>query len=254
MAEKENKIFVQDNLELKDLNDRTGEVAFYFANWEKDLGGDVIAPTAYEKTFKQNKSLFYHNRDHKDACGQPSDFQTDSFGAFCVSKLALKTVAGNDTYEQYKAGLIKGHSQEYVAVKAYPEDWGRTIKEMKLYGVTSVTNVAMNQLTPTISIKSFDTIADKMKRINDMLHTGRLSEKAGERFCQEYKRLADWMEKNKEFMDAGIVHCENCKTIIIDEAPESKCASCGRFINNKSGKSIAIPLIDKNFINQFKLK
>lgn len=262
--EKEIKSF---NLELKDLNDSTGEVSFYFAAFTKDLMNDTISSNAYAKTLsdnaKNNYKNIYHNRDHQDACGVPFNFGVDSKGVYCTSKLALKTVVGNDVYEQYKAGIIKGHSQEFE-VMLFDQDakGGRFIKEMKLYGVTSVTNIPANLNTPTISIKSFNDMAIQMKSINDILHNGNISDELGNNFCMEYKKLLQFMQNKSQMLkDAGVVICDNCKSIIFDDAQgdgveenpgTSKCANCGRYVN-KSGNLKPYRLLSPESVKNFQL-
>lgn len=185
------------NLELKDLNAKQGLVSFYFAAWNTDLDNDIILKTAYNKTFKENKNNIYHNRDHSAAVGMPISFGTDENGAFAVSQLAMKTIAGNDTFEQYQAGLIKGHSQEFETIIDEYDSTSmiRTIKEVRLWGVTSVTHIPANLDTPMISMKSYEDATDYMKKINDLLTKGKVSDELGEKFLAEYKSLSEIMAK-----------------------------------------------------------
>lgn len=257
------------DLELKDLSDSTGEVSFYFAAFSRDLVKDTISSTAYAKTLsenaKNNYKNIYHNRDHADACGVPSRFGVDEKGVFCTSKLALKTVVGRDVYEQYKAGLIKGHSQEFQ-VMIFNNDpmGGRLIKEMKLFGVTSVTNIPANYDTPTKSIKSFADMAIQMKGINEILHNGSVSDELGKNFCVEYKKLTQFMQsKEAEMKAAGMSICDHCKSIIFDDDKmgdgvqdnpglTTKCANCGRYANPSQQKRLN-RLLSPSMLNGFQL-
>lgn len=238
------------NLELKDLNDSTGEVSFYFAAWTKDLDNETIDKGAYNKTLKENVRNIYHNLDHKHAVGAPSKFGVDSTGVYCTSKLAIKTDDGLDCYEKYKAGIIKGHSQEFETIRDEPmQDGSRLIKEVKLWGVTSVTNIPANLDTPTISIKSFADCADYLSRINTMLKSGKISDELGERFLAEYKSLSEFVSKNKAMANGGMVHCDNCK-MIVDKMPENgKCQKCGQFIH----KVTQHPILSMDAVNAFRL-
>lgn len=214
---------------MKDMNESTGEVAFYFAAFNKDLESDIILKTAYSKTFKENLPSFYHNRDHVDACGKPRDFGVDNKGAFCVSQLAIKTIVGNDVFEQYKAGLIKGHSQEFETLKSIndPTQKARIIQDLRLWGVTSVTNIPANLDTPTISIKSYQDITVQMKKINDILHKGNISDSLGKSFLSEYLRLKVFVKENKSaLMELGVKYCQGCSTPMEDE--EKSCPDCGK--------------------------
>lgn len=222
-------------LEIKSIDKEKGLVTAYFSTWDKDRDNDVIEPNAYDKTFKEQKDYIYHNIDHDKVIGKPIDFGTDEKGAWFTSQLALGTVDGADAYEKYKAKLITGHSQEYQAVQSHMKQGVRHITEVRLWGVTSMTKIPANPEATTISVKG---ISDKL---------------TPEEFLVEYKKLTDLMleYKNKGLAMAGVVHCENCKTIVpvpvqsderkddaggMEAGPQMKCPGCGRFVNAKTGK------------------
>lgn len=247
------KIRKDFKLEIKDLNDSTGIVAFYFSAPSKDQQNDIILKEAYTKTFKDNFDNFYHNRDHSAACGKPLEVGYDNKGAFCVSQLAIKTVVGLDTYEQYKAGLIKGHSQEFETIKDAVDtvQKARVIKELRLWGVTSVTNIPANLDTPTMSIKSFEEIAGQMRKINEILQKGNISDTLGQSFIDQYLLMKNFIHSNPEMLDnLGIVHCQNCKSIIQNPDESNKCPDCGQFVNVPAKKNF---LITDDFIKNIKL-
>jgi HK97 family phage prohead protease len=217
-------------LELKDLNDKTGQVAFYFGSFKKDLDNETIDKGAYAQTLKDTSHV-YHNRDHEDAVGKPISFGVDDKGAYCVSQLAIKTIHGNDCYEQYKAGIIKGHSQEFVTTsEGKAADGSRLIKILELWGVTSVTNIPASLDTPTISVKSFAEVADHLEKINLLLKSGNISDKLGAKFMNEYAALSELVEKNKTMANYGIVHCDSCKAAYDTMPEDGKCYKCGQFI------------------------
>lgn len=256
--EKKTKFF---QLELKELNDRTGEVEFYFASWKRDMERDRFIKTAYDKTLSQNQENIYHNRDHADAVGKPIIFVVDEKGVFCKSQLAIHTINGKDCYEQYKAGLIKGHSQEFETILDEKSSDGseRIIKEVRLWGVTSVTNIPANLDTPTISVKSLEDAADQMKKINNLLLKGNASDKLCESFLKEYDVLAAFVKKHSSLNKLGVIHCGACKHLV-DPARfgeegklYAKCPTCGRFINVRTGavKSFIYP--DASTLKDFKL-
>lgn len=196
------KAIKQCSLEMKDLRADKGIVEFYFAAWGVDLDGDQIAPGAYTKTLAENKSRIYHNRDHMDPVGSPVAFGVDDRGAWAASQLAIKTIAGRDMFEQYNAGIVKGHSQEFQTMIADKEMNVRIIKELKLWGLTSITKIPANLDTPTISIKSWEDAAEQLFKINKLLTTGNISEPLGDRLLQEYKSLSDIIEKKSKELEA----------------------------------------------------
>lgn len=186
------KGIILSNIELKDLSEEKGKVAFYYSAFgNTDLGGDIVQDTAFVKTVKENFKHIYHNRDHYEAVGVPLEFGQDAKGAYVVSQLGIKTACGMDCFEQYKAGMIKGHSMEYEAIKwSYDETTDtRTITEAKLWGVTSITNIPMNLDTPTISIKSLKDIDIAIKEIETFLTKGNISDECGKLFLKKYDRL-----------------------------------------------------------------
>lgn len=220
MAEK-----IINNLEVKDFEESTGVIAFYYSAFNNvDLGGDVVSPSTFKKTVKENFKHIYHNRDHCEAVGKPLSFDQDAKGAFCVSQLAIKTEDGADTFEQYKAGIVKGHSMEYNAIKwSYDEDKEiRTITEAKLWGVTTVTNIPMNLEATTISIKSFTDIQYSMEEIEKFLRKGNISEKSGRQFLAEYEKLSLLAKSLEDKLKAGESTSNENKEPIINKSLDYK--------------------------------
>lgn len=192
------------DLELKDLNEKQGIVSFYFASWTPDQENDQFAKTAYTKTFKENKNNIYHNRDHREAVGMPITLGVDEFGAFAVSQLAMKTIAGRDTFEQYQAGLIKGHSQEFQTIidEMDHKSGVRIIKEARLWGVTSVTNIPAQLDTPIISMKSNpDDVIAQLEKINKALRNGKISDDLGRQLELQMKALNELIRPEQKPID-----------------------------------------------------
>jgi HK97 family phage prohead protease len=213
------KATIFNKLELKDFEEAKGVVSFYYSSFNNvDLGGDLVKPGFSKKSVKENEAHIFHDLDHIKAVGKPFDFGEDTKGAFCSSKLAIKTIDGADCFEQYKAGIIKGHSMAYQAVKwSYDEVKDiRTITEAILWGVTSVTNIPMNLNTPTISLKSFSEVRYSMEEIEKFLRKGNISEKCGKQFIEEYNKLSTLAKSLKETLKADGV------TFIDDEPIENK--------------------------------
>ena len=208
---------ITNRLELKDFEEAKGIVSFYYSAFNNvDLVGDIVTPSAFIKTVSENFKHIYHNRDHCEAVGRPLEFGQDNKGAYVVSQLAIKTEDGLDCFEQYKAGIIKGHSMEYNAVKwSYDEVKDvRTITEAKLWGVTSVTNIPANLDATTISIKSFTDIKYSMEEIEKFLRKGNISEKSGKAFLEEFDKLSIQAKSLKDKLKAdGITFDENNEPI-----------------------------------------
>lgn len=225
-AEREKNKFM--NFELKDLNDKTGEVAFYFAAWGLDRDGDIMKKSAYPKTIKENFKNIYHNFDHEAVCGVVKNMEVDERGAFCVSQLILGTPLGSDVYAMYKAGAIKGHSQEFETLEYAYENIAsnkkaRVISDVRLWGVTTCSKIPANAETPTLYIKSYEDAVSYMESLNDLLTKGHISDLAGEKFQAQYLKL-------KAFIETGI----ETKVTEITEEPR--------------------PLITKSMVDKFTLK
>ncbi len=189
MIEKHTKF---NKLELKELDESKGIVSFYYGIFNNvDLNKDILTPYALKKTISENKSHIYHNRDHCDAVGAPITFDQDSKGAYVTSQLALKTIDGADCMEQYKAGLVKGHSMEFMTIKSsYDETQEvRTLLEIQLWGVTTVTKIPANLLTDTISLKSYEDVTEKISEIERFLRTANVSDKKGNEMLLQLKSL-----------------------------------------------------------------
>lgn len=195
-----------NRLELKDFEEAKGVVSFYYASFNNiDLNGDIVASGAFKKSAAENFPHIYHNRDHCEAVGKPLELGQDKKGAYCVSQLAIKTEDGADCFEQYKAGLIKGHSMEWQTIKSSDDETSgvRTVLEGKLWGVTSITQVPGNLLSQTISIKSFFEVKRSMEEIERFLRAGNISEKAGKQFLEQHEKLNLLAKSLKENLKAG---------------------------------------------------
>jgi len=159
--------------ELKDL-DNEGQVSFYFSKFDiQDSDRDVILKGAFKKTKENIKRIkHFYNHNMYNVPGVLKEIGEDSKGAFAVSQLALKTQLGNDVYEQYKAGIISEHSFGYDVMKS---EWNedktvQTIKEIKLYEVSSLTAWGANPETNVIDVKS-------MEYLNMLLKSNKYEEK-----------------------------------------------------------------------------
>jgi uncharacterized protein len=173
--------YKQSRSEIKAV-DESGVVVFYasvFGN--KDYGDDIIQPGAFTKTIKENYKNIRHFKHH-DSWKMPGVIQElteDAYGLQVKSKLILGTQLGRETYEEYKAMLESGksmdHSIGFTAIK-YDTDEAkgiRTLRELKLFEVSTLTAWGMNPLAQTVSVKSLEDISFdqllKEKKFYDML-------------------------------------------------------------------------------------
>ncbi len=94
-------------LNARDIDNKKGVVSFYFANFEKpDRHKRLMEPNAFNRTFKNNMNRIRHYKNHNMdiVLGKVLELNSDSKGAYAVSKLS-KSDEGRDILIQYEEGL-----------------------------------------------------------------------------------------------------------------------------------------------------
>lgn len=117
-----------------------------------DLGGDVVEKGAFDKTLQERGTfplLWQH--DHKSPIGT-LDAETNDRGLRVRGKLLLSVAKAREAYDLLKAGIVKGLSIGYEAVKADHKDGIRRLREVKLHEGSLVT-FAMNPLATVEAVK-----------------------------------------------------------------------------------------------------
>ncbi len=192
------------SLEVKDLSESKGVVSFYFSTFDTpDNENDETTSTAFDKTFSESKARIKHFRNHekKEVPGKIIELGKDSLGAYAISQLAINTIVGRDTFEQYKAGVITEHSFGFNAIRSDKKSsGGRILREVKLHEVSSLTAWGSNEHTPVLSIKSLTDATEYLVKLNKLLTEGNISDSLGEKFEAEYKALNENVKKMKDFM------------------------------------------------------
>lgn len=106
------------NLEIKDLNEGSREVAIYLAKFNNlDSDNDIIRPGAFKKSLQERgvnsssnrKIAFLRFHDWEKPIGTFKRLEEDSIGLFAVGKLGNSSL-GNDALNDYKDGIIREHS------------------------------------------------------------------------------------------------------------------------------------------------
>ncbi len=249
------------DLQLKDLDNKKGIVAFYFAPFGVyDTHNDIHETKAFDKTileFKEGRNDVLHFRDHiakangydhNEVPGVLTEMGVDQKGAFAVSQLALKTEIGKDTYEQYEAKIIKQHS--YGALPASSEfksdnKGGRILTMRDVKEVSSLTSWAASNKTPVISLKSLEEADMHMKAINHALHHGNMTDKGYAALAGEYKKLKVFLEQKADFVAAmDMTKCWNCKQLLLHlnddvDIKTMVCTNCGENVNLSDGSKAA---------------
>lgn len=146
------------NLEIKAIDEAQGIVTFYFSAFGNvDTYGDIVAKGAFTKTIQENITRVKHflNHDGTKAIGRVLSIGTDESGAYAVCKIS-QTKDAQDVLTMYKEGIITEHSFGYKVIKSNRDEKSgiRTITELQLWEVSSLTDWGANDKTPVIGIKS----------------------------------------------------------------------------------------------------
>ena len=247
--EKKKKVCI---LEVKSFDEKKGQVTFYYGSWNKDRDGDTLHPESVDTTTIENKANIYHNEDHGEVIGVPIEFGKDEKGPWVKSQLLIGdgaedkgTVAGHEAYSKYKAGAMKGHSMEFVTKKSEKDpQGGRILKNIELWGVTSMTKIPANAEATLISMKNknegfvrikvYDTTKKKMVDC-----------------AVERKALADFIAQNNDVENsmAEMIPCENCNALLPqpdnEDDTQMDCPFCGNSVQEKSSSIISLEVMEE---------
>jgi HK97 family phage prohead protease len=191
------------SFELKNLDDKQGLVEFYFASFKEiDSDGDIILPTAYNKTLEEtientHKSRIKHfkNHDPRQVVGVIKRFGTDDKGAYAVSQMS-RTQLGRDTLIEYEEGIITEHSQGFQIMQEERDEMEghNIIKEIKLWEVSSLTHWGANKNTPLVGIKSEKDILSLMQKLDNLLTSSKISDERAVELVKMYDKLGQTMK------------------------------------------------------------
>jgi len=161
------------DVEVKDLDEK-GMVKVAIVSFDtKDSDGDIIKPTAYEKSIKENFKRFRHfkNHDFNQVPGVPKELIKEGNHLYMVSQLILDSDVGRNTYAEYKAGAIKEHSHGFITMKEHfdKKENANIITEGFLMEGSSLTAWGANADTPTAYVKSFKDILEYLSFVEKAL-------------------------------------------------------------------------------------
>lgn len=182
------------NAEVEDVSGRT-VTAVWSSTSMKDLDGDVIVDTAFNKTISESSykgsnlivSITDHKFDTDHLLGKPKELYVQNQKLYAVTDIIDNTF-GNDKLKLYQAGIIGQHSIGFVVPKGKQEQKGdyNEIREVKLYEGSAVLRGA-NPETPTISVKSLtieqaidksSNLFNSIRRMAKLLKNGTLTDDA----------------------------------------------------------------------------
>jgi len=144
-------------LEIKSLNEETGEISFYGAVFNNvDSYNDVILPGAFKNCLnrkKPNEIKFCYKHDRATFIGVFNKLEEDNYGLFVKGKLITDLEKGKEAYILTKNKILDGFSIGYRAIDTEEIDGIRYLKEIDLDEISLVINPA-NPEAKLISVKS----------------------------------------------------------------------------------------------------
>lgn len=125
-----------------------------------DQGGDVIEYGAYDKTLADKGNtrplLWQHKSD--SPIGQLA-LESRADGLWCKGQLLMVLAEAQKAYVLIKAGIVRGLSIGFEAIKDSVEGGVRHLKEIKLYEGSIVT-FPMNEMALIMSVKGIESKGD----------------------------------------------------------------------------------------------
>lgn len=144
-----------------------------------DQGGDVVEYGAYDKTLADKGNtrplLWQHKSD--SPIGQLA-LESRADGLWCKGQLLMVLAEAQKAYVLIKAGIVRGLSIGFEAIKDSVEGGVRHLKEIKLYEGSIVT-FPMNEMALIMSVKGFETKGD----FNEELAAEQLQDAGRQMFC-----------------------------------------------------------------------
>lgn len=158
MSDIEQKLFSRP-IELKALND-DGTFSGYAATFDLDLGGDIIATTAFDDWMRREGEdaqsmsvLWQHSMDKP--IGVTTLMQVDAKGLYVEGKLTLGVQRADEARLLSKAGALKGLSIGFYVKEREFKDDVRIIKALDIIEYSFVTR-PMNPKAKLTGVKSYD--------------------------------------------------------------------------------------------------
>ena len=158
MSDIEQKHFSRP-IELKALND-DGTFSGYAATFDLDLGGDIIATTAFDDWMRREGEdaqsmsvLWQHSMDKP--IGVTTLMRVDAKGLYVEGKLTLGVQRADEARLLSKAGALKGLSIGFYVKEREFKDDVRIIKALDIIEYSFVTR-PMNPKAKLTGVKSYD--------------------------------------------------------------------------------------------------
>lgn len=206
------KFNIKSDVKSIDSEANKGIVSIYVSAFnKKDNVGDIVTPTAFNKTVKENYKNILHllNHDWNKFIGMPIDFKSDNVGLLVTSALNLDTDLARQTFSNYKFAqsmerTLK-HSFGYEVIKEEfdNEKQANILKEIKLYEYSTLTRPPANDNTPLVSLKANTDLSELYNKLEKLYNveeiTSRLKnlENCLNNISQNFNQIFETMEAEK---------------------------------------------------------
>jgi HK97 family phage prohead protease len=131
----------------------------------EDLGGDVVARGAFTKSLQSNSKLpllWAHDTREPVGTATASD---STYGLQISGQLLMGLPTAQKAYELLKAGVVRGLSVGYDAIKASSTpNGGRLLTEIKLWEL-SLCVFPMNTAAVITGVKALDQVSDLLRSV-----------------------------------------------------------------------------------------
>lgn len=199
----EYKSIGNDDMMLKDIDEKQGRILGYFSKFGNiDSDNDMIAPGAFARTLKNNSSRIKHLYQHNPLMPLSGVKNgrlviTEDKHGLAFDSTISQTSYGRDTIKLYVDGVIDEHSIGFNVVDQKKKDKYREITEIKLWEGSTVTWGA-NEMAGTTSVKSL-TKEDVIKKMDVVI-----------------KSFRNGKYENEEIFDLLEIYFKQLQQIILD--------------------------------------
>ena len=199
-----------------------GIVTFYASVFNnKDSDGDIIAPTAFNKTLQHPERIYWYlNHNPKDERIGILTFQITAKGLFCTGKINMDSSFAQEVYKQYKFFQENNQPLEHsIGFEIIKRDDNKTeiITEIKLWEISTLTSWAANPMALTQNVKEMSMITDRMVFQNETFENKEI----------ENSVFINCNLTNCNLDDCTLINC-NCVNCDCDECihQDGTCMNC----------------------------
>lgn len=241
------KLYKDFDAVIKDVDEKGRVLVAANAIGNQDRHKDISEPGSFNKTLSENfnRLKWFLNHDDDKLIGVPISGKEANPYLEMLGQLNLKKQLGRDVYEDYKLyaeyGRTLEHSVGVEPIKKEQKDDVRHVYEWKLWEYSTLYGWGANENTPTLHIKSEQSIKDEIDWLEIKLRKGNFSD---EKFIDIEKTISQLrslcLEPMITLKEPGSTQVLEPPTTQIEEpkvTPKyTDCPKCGRLTYNTQEK------------------